>query len=438
MPMQEQPMMSLKDITVKPNRGRKEFDPKKMMELMESVSKHGVIQPVVLTKQLIDGKEKIVLVAGERRFRASMMCNKTEIPYRWYNDLPELVQKRLELEENVGRQDLAWPEHNELIRQIAELETAERGTKRSDPEAFTLEKLAEKLGETPGMVSRRKKFAEECKERPDLMAKVQHMDMSSAMKVFKQQKESENVQALHKEGKLTIATNFELGDTRELIKTVKPETVSAIITDSPFGIPDLEGDRGETQIYTQQLQPTDNLSVQDMMPLMETLIPEWFRVLKPSGHLWLFFGWDCYDFLKRQLVQSGFLVEPVPLIWNKLTTTGAFKGYSPSPCFEQLILAHKPPREKRYTEPFRAIIDYKPVSRTLRTHPFEKPQDLLTFIIKQSTQIGDTVLDSFGGTCSLGVAAKEVGRTAIVHEINKDHYFIGQKRLAEQEARRNT
>lgn len=434
MPFLEQPMMSVKDITIKPHRGRKIFDPKKMMELKDSIAQHGVIQPIVVTKEIINGVEKIVLVAGERRFRASLMCNKTEIPYRWYNELTTLQQKRLELEENVGRADLEWPEHNELIRQIIELEGT-KGILKGDPTAMTQSKIAEQLGETQGMISRRNAFATECKERPDLMAKVKHMDMASAMKVFKQQKESENVQALHAEGKIVLSTFFGLGDTCELIKDVKDEFVDAVITDSPFGIPDLDGDRGETQIYTQQLQPTDNLSVEAMTPLMEKLIPQWFRVLKPSGHVWLFFGWDCFEMIKKELTKNGFLYEPVPVIWNKLTTTGAFKGYAPAPCYEQLLIAHKPPREKRFNESFKSILDFKPVSRTLRTHPFEKPLDLLTFLIKQSTFVGGVVLDSFAGTGSLGEAAKEIGRTAILHEINKDHYFLGQKRLAAQALR---
>lgn len=80
---------------------RKDFNPEALQELADSISEHGVLQPIVVVKK--DGKYQIV--AGERRWRASKLAQKTTIPaiVRTLDD-----QNRLELSiiENAQREDL--------------------------------------------------------------------------------------------------------------------------------------------------------------------------------------------------------------------------------------------------------------------------------------------------------------------------------------------
>lgn len=434
--MNSQPTILISEITVKTERGRQDFDKDKMQELMESITKYGVIQPIVLTDEMINGKICHVLVAGQRRMLASLRLGLARIPYCWKEQLPPLQQKRIELEENVCRADMSWPEKNEMIRQIIEIEQKEKGiASGGEVEGFKVQNLADKMGVTLSSVVQKANFAEDCKDRPDIFALVKHMNESAAKNKFQQIKESERVQELHAKGEIVLVNEFKNGDTRELIKEIRSESIDLLLSDTPFAIPDLEGDRGDTQTYTQQLKPTDNLTVGEMEKLLDGLAPEWFRVLKPSAHVWLFFGWDVYEYMFDTLTKVGFEVERVPIIWDKLSTTGAFKGYSGAPCYEQILLAHKPPRTKRINEPFKNILAYKPVSKVSRTHLFEKPLDLLSFIIKQSTKLGDVVLDSFAGTGNVLVAAEQCGRSGIGHEIDKDHYYLGQKNILLQKAK---
>ena len=64
---------------IEPNRDqpRKTFDEQQLAALSESISKHGIIQPIIVTKES-NGFYKII--AGERRWRAAKLCGLSTIP----------------------------------------------------------------------------------------------------------------------------------------------------------------------------------------------------------------------------------------------------------------------------------------------------------------------------------------------------------------------
>lgn len=64
-----------------------------------------------------------------------------------------------------------------------------------------------------------------------------------------------------------------------------------------------------------------------------------------------------------------------------------------------------------------------------KTHPCEKPVDLLKFYIANSSNEGDVVFDPFSGTGSTLVASKELGRNYLGYEIDEEYYSIAKKRL---------
>ena len=56
------------DIKLNPNQPRQHFDEQAQLDLERSIAKHGILEPILFR---IDEEEKPVLVAGERRLRAS-------------------------------------------------------------------------------------------------------------------------------------------------------------------------------------------------------------------------------------------------------------------------------------------------------------------------------------------------------------------------------
>ena len=93
--------LKLTDIVRDEEQPRHEFDEEAINALAASIKEHGVLQPIVVTKE--DGKYKIV--AGERRWRASKIAGKKTIP-AIVRSLD--FQNRLELSliENAQREDL--------------------------------------------------------------------------------------------------------------------------------------------------------------------------------------------------------------------------------------------------------------------------------------------------------------------------------------------
>jgi ParB family chromosome partitioning protein len=96
----------VKDIEIdkiepNPYQPRKIFDEDKLEELSRSIVTHGLLQPVVVIKKL----NKYILIAGERRFRASKLANLNTIR-AIILDIDEKKLREYALIENIQRDDL--------------------------------------------------------------------------------------------------------------------------------------------------------------------------------------------------------------------------------------------------------------------------------------------------------------------------------------------
>lgn len=74
------------------------------------------------------------------------------------------------------------------------------------------------------------------------------------------------------------------------------------------------------------------------------------------------------------------------------------------------------------------LLDFRAVRG--KTHPTEKPIDLMEYLLRLYTREGDVVLDPFMGSGSTGVACKNLGREFIGVEKDKDYYQLAGERLA--------
>ena len=81
---------------------REHFDEERLQDLAASISRHGLIQPVIV-RRLDSGDDQII--AGERRWRAARLAGLTEIPVRVLHADDQSVAE-LALVENLQREDL--------------------------------------------------------------------------------------------------------------------------------------------------------------------------------------------------------------------------------------------------------------------------------------------------------------------------------------------
>ena len=101
---EKSPYQLLPIYKVEPNRNqpRQDFDEEELEALAESISVHGIIQPLTV-RELESGYYQII--AGERRWRAARMANLTEIP-AVIIEADDKKAMELALIENLQRQDL--------------------------------------------------------------------------------------------------------------------------------------------------------------------------------------------------------------------------------------------------------------------------------------------------------------------------------------------
>ena len=129
--------VELSQIFANPNQPRRNFDEEALEELAESIREHGVISPITLRKNE-DGT--YMIIAGERRFRASKMAGLNTIPAYIRTAKDEQVMEWA-LIENIQRDDLDA------------IEIALAYQRLMDEYELTQEKMAERVGKKRATVA---------------------------------------------------------------------------------------------------------------------------------------------------------------------------------------------------------------------------------------------------------------------------------------------
>ncbi|EFS3143373.1 ParB/RepB/Spo0J family partition protein [Campylobacter coli] len=94
-------LIEISKITPNPFQPRKTFDEAALSELANSIKEHGLIQPIIVLKK----NDSFILVAGERRLRATQILGKENI-LAFVSDSDESKLRELALIENIQRENL--------------------------------------------------------------------------------------------------------------------------------------------------------------------------------------------------------------------------------------------------------------------------------------------------------------------------------------------
>jgi len=144
-------MIAVSQLVPNPDQPRENFDAEALAELAESILQQGVIQPILAEKR-DDGR--FLIVAGERRWRASLQAGLTEIP-AIVRSLTAKQKLEISLVENIQRENLSAIEeakayhHLMEVLKLSQQEVADRvGKNRSTvSNSLRLLKLPEKMKE---------------------------------------------------------------------------------------------------------------------------------------------------------------------------------------------------------------------------------------------------------------------------------------------------
>jgi DNA modification methylase len=251
--------------------------------------------------------------------------------------------------------------------------------------------------------------------------------------------------------------NLLLGDCLELLKKIPSNTVDLAFVDPPYNMqldstlyrPD------RTKVNGVQDAKWDKFS---SFALYDEFCISWlkevYRILKPSGSIWLIGSYHNIFRLGKILQDLDFWILN-DIIWHKTNPMPNFKGLRFTNAHETLIWATKT-KETKYCfnyHSMKILNDDKQMNsiwnipicagierlkiNNQTAHPTQKPQELLIRILLATTQEHHVVLDPFMGTGTTGAVAKMLNRHFIGIELDPAYFQLAQDRINQTEVLEN-
>lgn len=216
------------------------------------------------------------------------------------------------------------------------------------------------------------------------------------------------------------------GDAREILPHLEPGSIDLVLTDPPYQSLNIAVSVGTTtRLVSPDKFTGKRLSLSTGKRWFETvpsgelgeILRQCQTLLRQSGALYVFAD-----------VKSGLEIFPTlrpanVLVWDK----GHFgMGFNWRRQHEWIAYCPMPEHKLR-SAALGDVLTYPGVVD--KQHPTEKPVSVLRVILRNSTDIGDTVIDPFMGTGSALIAARDMNRRAVGVELREDYIEIAVKRL---------
>jgi DNA modification methylase len=407
------------------------------LDSMESNMREiGLTSPLTM-KDNKDGT--FTLLAGERRFTVLKRNGVSEIPARIYEeDLSEIEMKIIEKSENFFRKDMEFYELDKLTLEIHQMQQSIHGTKAPGPNqsGWSVENTGEMIGgvskATVSQSIKRAQLREQCPElfdgcktASDAMGVIKKLDEAIIKQAIAKNLESNKTdnKMLAQLSKVFIVRNCFEG-----IKEVPTGSMHLVEIDPPYaiGIKEAKKKEGES-IYTledyNEIPPSNYMDGgrDDKWLGMNTLFKECYRVMADHSWLLCWFGpepWfaDIYN----ALINAGFETTRMCPIWTKASgQTQRPEMHLPN-SYEMFFYAWK--GRPAIANPRRSnVFNYAPVPPQQKTHPTERPIEMMQDIYRTFAFPGSRILIPFLGSGNGLIAAYREEMSAVGFEIGKGY-----------------
>jgi ParB/RepB/Spo0J family partition protein len=268
-------LIPLNQIDV-PERGRKKFV--NMDSLRISMDSKGLLQPIIVNKK--EGN-RYDLIAGNRRLIIAIALEWTEIKATLRENLDEVERVELELEENLERESMTWYEEDIWIRHLHLLKKTRFNEQRIFPGTYTQEKTAEQLGISNAKVTDALNLAEGMEAHPEIR---KCKNRREARRLYTRIKRGD-YRKRDSEYLLKVREAFQYDLPMSILPTIEAGIVDCVITEVE-------------QFCT------------------EEVIGELYRVLKITGHGWIFCPFEYQDQVGKHLKELTNNYSRVPFVWH--------------------------------------------------------------------------------------------------------------------------
>ncbi len=201
------------------------------------------------------------------------------------------------------------------------------------------------------------------------------------------------------------------GNCMAVLPQLPRESASLVLTDPP---------------YLTRYRPRDGRIVpnDDNNGWLVPSFSEIYRVLEPDSYCFTFYGWPHADQFMTAFRKAGF--RPVGhFVFPKSYASRSQHAQGQHECAYLLAKGRPTPNH--------AVSDVLPWTYTgNRLHPTQKPVPVLKTLISAYSRPEGLVLDPFAGSGSTLVAAKELGRSYLGIELDKQFHATACKRLKQQ------
>jgi len=386
-------------------------------ELCQSIKEKGIIQPLAvgLPAGYLDTNLPYVLIAGGRRFRAASMAGLTEVPVRIYErQLNELELRSIELEENLRRKQLSWDEQLKLEREIHDLQVALHGNKIStakDASGHSLRDTAVMLDKTPAAISQDFKLHKAMQEFPDL-GWEQCKNKNEANKLLNKvagmfdtrvrSADAAEKLAVNGGAKQHLADAYIIGDCFNFLPKLSAGMFDLVEVDPPYGI------NLQEQKKDYNYEDYNEIESAKYVEFLNRLLPHLYRVMAPNSWMVFWFAPEpWFEDVFQAIDKAGFKVNRMCGIWTK--------GYGQTNApmtrlgnsYEMFFYASKGNPELAKPGHINTF-NYSPVSPEKKTHPTERPIELMQEVLRTFAKPNAKVLVPFAGSgVTLRAAVKE-------------------------------
>jgi len=422
-------------------------DYKDVHVLSRSIESEGLINPIAVYETLNEiGDSIYLLLAGGRRLRAHEILKRDTIPCRIYDrELSTLEIRSIELQENINREELSYEEEVQLKKKIHELQIEIHGPKTStapDAEGHSMRDTAKLLNITPATLSRDMKIANAMERFPELQWD-KCKDKQAAFKLITNIEGSINRMEVAKEvekkiggvdkQKKTLFDAYQVNCFFEGVKECPDNFFNLVEIDPPYAIDITRVKKGY------DYEGYNEIPSEEYPRFMQRTFEACYQKMATDSWIICWFGPDpWFADIKQWLYTTGFNTTGLVGIWTKgasedgtdIITSATGQTHMPNSrlanAYEMFYYAWK--GNPTLSKPGSSnVFGYKPVPSARKSHPTERPLDLMGDLLNTFGVEGSRVLVPFAGSGNTLISAIQNKMFPIGFDLTqayKDSYVI--------------